>query len=66
MKMDMEAYCWISRIMGNLQHDMGVYKDEKEDPITRDDVVSDLRYFRNDLYALLSKCKVTDDPEEPF
>ena len=32
MKMDMEAYCWISRIMGNLQHDMGVYKDEKEDP----------------------------------
>ena len=66
MKMDMEAYCWISRIMGNLQHDMGVYKDEKEEPITRDDVISDLRYFRNDLYALLNKCKVTDDPEEPY
>lgn len=66
MKMDMEAYCWISRVMGNLQDDIGVYKDEKEEPITRDDVISDLGYFRNDLYTLLSKCKVTDDPEEPF
>lgn len=66
MKMDMEAYCWVSRIMGNLQHDMGVYRDEKEDPITRDDVVCDLRYFRDDLHALLRKCEITDDPEGPF
>ena len=66
MQMDMEAYCWISRVMGNLQHDMSVYKDEKEDPITREDVVEDLRYFRNDLHSLLKNCKITDDPEEPF
>jgi len=66
MKMDMEAYCWLSRVMGNLQHDMGVYQDEKEEPITREDVICDLRYFRNDLYSLLRKCDITDDPEKPF
>ena len=65
MKMDMEAYCWVSRIMGNLQQDMGAYKDERE-PITLAEAVCRLRYFRNDLYALLRKCEITDDPEGCF
>ena len=65
MKMDMQAYTMLCRIMGNMESDAQTYEHKEWSSIkeARNDMIADLRYYRDDLYRYMRKVEILDENE---